>query len=84
MNTKTRLRALPANPEADLEDVPRLLTYEQTAVALGCGRTRVYELVKGGDLTAIRIGKTPMIPAEDISALISDRIAAAKKSKVSA
>lgn len=79
MTTKRSLRSLPADPDDDLVEVPRLLTYEKTAEMLGCGRTRVYELVKDGVLTAVKFGKTPMIPAAEVSDFIAARIAEAKK-----
>lgn len=79
MTTKNPLRALPASPDDDLVQVPRLLTYEKTAELLGCGRTRVYELVRDKRLTAVRFGKTPMIPADEVHTLIQQTVAAAKK-----
>lgn len=80
MTTKNPLRTLPADADLDLVQVPRLLTYEKTAELLGCGRTRVYELVRDKKLTSVRFGKTPMIPADEVAQFIEQSITAAKVS----
>ena len=43
-----------------------LLPYGDAAFALGCGRTRIYELVERGDLLAVGKGKGRRISAESV------------------
>ena len=41
-----------------------LLTPEEAAEALSIGRTRVYELLRTGELVSVRIGHSRRIPAD--------------------
>ena len=43
---------------------PFLLTPEQAAAALAIGRTKVFELLRSGELESVRIGSSRRIPRE--------------------
>ena len=45
---------------------PILLTAEETARALGIGRTVVYRLMREGELRGVRIGASRRFPREEI------------------
>ena len=52
----------------------RLLTAEEVAQTLGIGRTKVYELIAGGQLASIKIGARRLVPTtkvDDFIALLS-------------
>jgi excisionase family DNA binding protein len=56
--------------------VERLLyTVEEVARSLGLGRTKVYELMKAGDLVSVRIGHARRIPAESLTAFVTRLLA---------
>jgi excisionase family DNA binding protein len=44
-----------------------LLTPTQAAAALGIGRSKVYELLKSGDLPSVHIGTCRRIPSEALA-----------------
>jgi excisionase family DNA binding protein len=48
-----------------------LLTPEQTAPALGIGRTKVYELLKTGRLESVTIGTSRRIPADALPRFVA-------------
>ena len=55
-----------------------LLRSIEAAKALGCSRTRVYELVHAGDLPHVRLGGTSIrIPRAAIEKLVRDAMTAA-------
>jgi excisionase family DNA binding protein len=54
-----------------------LLTVEEVARRLSIGRTTVYELMNGGDLRFIKIGRACRIPASEVTALIARKLEAA-------
>jgi excisionase family DNA binding protein len=41
---------------------PLLLTPEQAATELGVGRTRMYALLAGGDVSSVKIGRSRRVP----------------------
>jgi excisionase family DNA binding protein len=54
-----------------------LLRPGEAAKALGCSRTRVYELVHSGDLPHVRLGGTSIrIPSAAIQQLVNDAMSA--------
>jgi len=56
--------------------VERLLyTVEEVARSLGLGRTKVYELIKAGELVSVRIGHARRIPAESLAAFMARLLA---------
>ncbi|HUW01558.1 MAG TPA: helix-turn-helix domain-containing protein [Acidimicrobiales bacterium] len=50
---------------------PRLLTITQAAALLGVGRTTTYELISGGELEVVHIGRSARVPVESIDDLVS-------------
>ncbi len=58
---------------------PRLLyTPKQAAGALGIGRSKLYELLRDGELESIHIGSSRRIPAGALDEFIDRRRAAAQ------
>lgn len=45
----------------------------EAAVALGIGRSKVYELISTGELPTVRIGRSVRIPVEGLRIWISER-----------
>ncbi len=59
--------------------VPMLLTPTEAAIALGIGRSKLYELMQAGVLESVRIGSCRRIPADALSDLV-DRLRAGSSS----
>ena len=49
------------------------MTVEETADALGIGRTLAYELVTRGELPALRLGRRIVLPRSAIEELVNAR-----------
>ncbi len=52
---------------------PRVLTVPEAAALLRISRRHVYELVRRGELPAIRLGRVVRIPADAVTGLMSSR-----------
>ena len=50
--------------------VPILLTPTEAAIALGIGRSKLYELMQAGVLESVHIGACRCIPAEALTELV--------------
>lgn len=61
--------AFQANVDGRTEPAATLYSLEQVRGALGCGRKQVYDLIRDGKLSAVRLGKRTMITAESFAAL---------------
>jgi excisionase family DNA binding protein len=48
-----------------------LLTPSEAAMALGIGRSKVYELMRSGALASVRIDSCRRIPVDDLAALVA-------------
>lgn len=48
-----------------------LLTPTEAASALGIGRSKLYELMRCGDVTSVRIGGCRRVPAASLPALVA-------------
>jgi excisionase family DNA binding protein len=48
-----------------------LLTPEQAATLLAIGRTKVYELLRNGDLESVRIGSSRRFPSEALEEYVA-------------
>ncbi|MDP9408203.1 MAG: helix-turn-helix domain-containing protein [Actinomycetota bacterium] len=49
-----------------------LLTPTEAAALLGIGRSKVYELIKSGQLSSVRIGACRRVPAEAVREFIAN------------
>jgi excisionase family DNA binding protein len=57
--------------ETALARVPKLLlTPEDAALQLSISRTRVYDLIRRGDLASVRIGRVRRIPVAALQAYV--------------
>ncbi|WDF73607.1 helix-turn-helix domain-containing protein [Novosphingobium sp. KACC 22771] len=54
---------------------PLALSINETAKALGVGRSSVYGLIKSGGLVAIKIGRRTLLTTESIKKLAQTRTA---------
>jgi excisionase family DNA binding protein len=52
---------------------PVLLTIPQAARMLAVGRTTLYELVRGGELEVVRIGRSARVPVDAVHAFVRRR-----------
>jgi excisionase family DNA binding protein len=52
-----------------------LLTIQEVATTLRCGRTCVYDLIGRGELPAIKLGRLTRIPASALRDLVTRRLA---------
>lgn len=50
---------------------PLLLRVPTAAYQLGISRSAVYELIEQGQLTKVKLGRTSLIPAADVRALVA-------------
>lgn len=57
----------------DFENLPLMLTVEETARVLRIGRNSAYEAVAGGSIPSIRIGRKIRVPRRALAAWIDDR-----------
>lgn len=48
----------------------RLYTVEQAGRILGCSRGKVYNMLRGGEIRSVKIGKLRRIPASAINEVI--------------
>lgn len=60
------LTKLPAEPVAR-----QSLRVEEAAVALGCGRTTIFKLIKEGQLRAVKLGSRTVIPRSEVDRLLA-------------
>jgi excisionase family DNA binding protein len=58
----------PTDSKAPAEIGLSLLTVEEAARQLSLGRTTVYALLKGGQITSVRIGRRRRIPISALAA----------------
>lgn len=71
----------PQNLPARGETVDRLLlTPEETARAMGLGRTKVYELLRAGALESVQIGAARRVPVEALREYVERLREAAQES----
>jgi excisionase family DNA binding protein len=61
----------PAQRSAPTMSDDELLTVEQAADILKIGRTKVYELISGGELRTVTIGRCRRIRRSDLQAYIA-------------
>ena len=59
-------------------DTPFVLTISETCAALKLGRSKVYQLIKAGDLKVIKFGKATRLSVASVQEL-AERGAPAKK-----
>lgn len=69
--TPARLAPPDPSPSVGERTEPgRLLTIDQTAAALGVGRTTTRKLVRTGQLEAVRVGRCVRVPADAVDELV--------------
>lgn len=58
-----------------------LLSAEEAARALGIGRTRMYELLRAGNVPSVKLGRSRRIRPEDLDEFV-ERLAAGEEASV--
>jgi excisionase family DNA binding protein len=53
-----------------LSEMPDVLTVEETAVVLRCGRSACYSAVKAGQIPSIKVGRRILVPRHRLEALL--------------
>jgi excisionase family DNA binding protein len=53
---------------------PGLMTPEQVAAYLGCGRTYAYELLRTGEIPSLKVGRLRRVRREDVSEYVRKRL----------
>jgi excisionase family DNA binding protein len=53
-----------------MTDLPKLLSIREAAKTLNLGRTKIYELMKAGELPSLKCGRRRLIHLDEILALI--------------
>ena len=66
----------PAPPTPVASTVRVLLSVEEAAERLSISRTRVYALIKAGDLVSVRVGRLRRVPAEALAEFTRRLVAA--------
>ena len=61
-----------------MSEGPLLLDVERAGVLLGLGRTQVYNLMNGGELRFIKVGKRRLIPRVALDEFIEKKMAVSK------
>lgn len=56
--------------EDESMDGKALLTVSEAAEYLSCGRTKLFELLRAGDLHVVKIGRATRIPRRELDAWI--------------
>jgi excisionase family DNA binding protein len=62
--------ARPERRPASLDALPELLTVDELAAFLRCGRGTAYALIARGDLPAVRIGRLLRVPRQALAAMV--------------
>ena len=68
MPDKTKKDCTPAPAQAALLRLAYRI--EDAALALGLSRSRLYELIAAGEITACKLGKRTIIPASELTGLL--------------
>ncbi len=55
-----------------LADAPDVLTVEEAADVLRCGRTAMYAAVRRGDVYSVRIGRNIRVPRHKLAELLGE------------
>jgi len=71
VNASARQSALDAPVTVEIPMTKLLLTPNEAAVALGIGRSKVYELLRAGVLPSVRIGACRRIPADGLTTFVT-------------
>ncbi len=57
--------------EEPIPQTPRLLSVDECAHALGCGRVTLFRLLKEHQLRRVKLGRKTLIPAADLAAFVA-------------
>lgn len=53
-----------------MQGTPLLLTPEVAAERLSCGRTKIYELLRSGELESVKVGRLRRVPVDALNAYV--------------
>ena len=55
----------------------RLLSPEEAADVLGCGRSHIYRLIQSGEVRSVKVGRLRRVPSSEVEAYIESLMLAA-------
>jgi len=61
----------PSQPKVEPKIRPALVSVHNSCTYLGCGKTKLYEMIQAGELEAVRLGSRTMVKLESLDALIA-------------
>ena len=64
-----------AAPNADLAASPLLLSIEESAAQLRIGRSRMFDLIRRGEVLSVKVGGSRRIPYESLRAYVGKLVA---------
>lgn len=62
-----------------MDEAPLLLTAEDAARRIGCGRTMIYSLIASGDIETVKIGRLRRVPAAAVAEYVERLRSGARK-----
>lgn len=68
-----------ATPAPDTSTPTLVLDIPESAALLRCGRTTLYELIAGGEITGIKIGRRRLITYESLAAYVARQASVAQE-----
>lgn len=75
-HVRVHLRKDTMQAKEQRQGLQALLTPDEAATALGCGRTYVYELMGKGELRSVKLGRLRRIPHAEIARLVDSLMGA--------
>jgi excisionase family DNA binding protein len=67
-----------------MSDGPLLLTMNQAASRLGCGKSTLYELIKESEILQLHLGRAARIPASVLEEFVERRLALERRERAEA
>ena len=64
-----------AEPAADLAAKPLLLSIEESAAQLRIGRSRMFDLIRRGEVLSVKVGGSRRIPYDSLRAYVGRLVA---------
>ena len=68
--------------DQDSTEQPLLLTPLQAARSLNCGRTTIFNLIRQGELDAVKVGRLTRVPYSEVTSFVERRIEARREHRI--
>ena len=76
VKTTRQVKGLPSPEEVRAKDI---LSPEEVAVVLGCGRTMAYRLISSSEIPSFRIGRLRRVRRIDVERFVAERVDGGQK-----